>query len=173
MNKNIRSGLMFCGLLLAPWLHAETPVEVTLVDLLDEPRGFCLDTLGDDGMHAHTCESYQGQLEEDQAYDVDMMADGTFRLIEFDLCMAAPGRSAGSMLSLQPCDGRDTQRFEHRSNGKIVSLAAPGNCVTVGAGPSRNAGGGTPIHLIRDLTLEVCDGSRDDRQQWRLRMSAD
>ena len=29
------------------------------------------------------------------------------------------------------------------------------------------------MHLIRDLTLEVCDGSRDDRQQWRLRETAD
>ncbi len=173
MSKRMKSGLVFCGLLLAPWLHAETPVEVTLVDALDEPRGFCFDTLGDDGLHAHTCESYQGQLDEDQSFDADMMADGTFRIIEFDLCMAVRELSAGSMIALQPCDGRNTQQFEHRSNGKIMSLAAPGNCVTAGEGPSRDAGGGTPVHLRRDLTLEVCDGSRDDRQQWRLRESAD
>ncbi len=173
MNKCMRSGLVVFGLLLASWLHAETPVEVTLVNTLDEPRGFCLDTLGDDGMHAHTCESYQGQLEEDQAFDADMITDGTFRNIEFDVCMTVRELTAGSMMFLEPCNGSDSQRFEHRANGKIMSLAGPGNCVTAGEGPSRNAGGGTPIHLIRNLTLEVCDSSRDDRQQWRMRESAD
>ena len=109
----------------------------------------------------------------DQAFDADGIPDNTFRLIEFDLCMTATGLSAGSEFALEPCDVTDNQRFEHRPNGKVMSLAAPGNCVTAGEGPSRHGGGGDPVHLIRDLTLEVCDGSRDERQQWRLRETYD
>ncbi|MDD9997034.1 MAG: ricin-type beta-trefoil lectin domain protein [Rhodospirillaceae bacterium] len=180
MNNAIYFTSFISTLLLTSGLFAETPVEVTLVDKLDEPRGFCFDTLGfqanarpEDGLQTHSCYSYQGQLGVDQAFDADGIPDAVFRLIEFDLCMTATGLSAGSEFALEPCDGSDNQRFEHRPNGKIMSLAAPGNCVTAGEGPSRHGGGGDPVHLIRDLTLEVCDGSRDNRQQWRLRETAD
>jgi hypothetical protein len=87
--------------------------------------------------------------------------------------MTLTGISTGSKLALEACDGGELQQFEHRDNGRIVSIAAPGNCVTAGEGPSRHGGGGEPVHLIRDLTLEVCDGSRDSRQQWRTRLAAD
>jgi len=180
MNTSVKASLLLSALLLAPWLHAELPVEVTLVDKLDEPRGFCLDTRGfqtrarpEDGLQTHSCYSYQGQLAVDQAFDADRIPERVFRIIEFDLCMTAGALSTGSTFALEPCDGRDTQQMEHRSNGKIVLLAAPGNCVTAGEGPSRHGGGGDPVHLIRDLTLEVCDASRDDRQRWRVRDSAD
>lgn len=180
MNLLTKSLSTLVGAVLATGVCAETPVEITLVDRLDEARGFCLDTLGfqtrarpEEGLQTHSCYSYQGQLAVDQAFDADDLSQGMFRIIEFDLCMTARGLSSGNSFALEPCDARDTQRFEHRSNGKIMSLAAPGNCVTAGEGPSRHGGGGTPVHLIRDLTLEVCDGSRDERQQWRLRESAD
>ena len=181
MMTTIGFGLLLGSLvLLSALARAETPVEITLVDKLDEPRGFCFDTRGfqaearpEDGLQTHSCYSYQGQLGVDQAFDADGITDTVLRLIAFDLCMTANGVSAGSEFALEACDGRETQTFEHRSNGKIMSLAAPGNCVTAGDGPSRHGGGGNPVHLIRDLTLEVCDGSRDSRQQWRLRDSAD
>ena len=180
MNKNMKFWLVLSGLVLAPWLYAETPVEITLVEKLDEPRGFCVDTLGfqnearpQEGLQTHSCYSYRGQLAVDQAFDADRIPDGTFQIIEFNLCMTARDLSTGSKLGLKPCKGRDTQRFEYQSNGKIKSLAVPGNCVTAGEGPSRHGGGGDPVHLIRDLTLEVCDRSSDDRQKWRLHESAD
>lgn len=180
MMKTIRYSLIAGSLLLLTGLHAETPMEITLVDKLDEPRGFCLDTLGfqaearpEDGLQTHSCYSYRGELGVDQAFDADGIAESVFRLIEFDVCMTASGLATGSEFGLEPCDGRETQQFEHRANGKIMSLAAPGNCVTAGEGPSRHGGGGDPVHLIRDLTLEVCDGSRDSRQQWRLRDTFD
>ena len=159
---------------------AETGVEVTLADKLDEPRGFCFDTLGfqaearpEEGLQTHSCYSYQGQLAVDQAFDADQIPGGKFRLIEYDLCMTLTDTGTGSKFALEPCDGGDHQRFEHKDNGRVMALAAPGNCVTAGEGPSRHGGGGEPVHLIRDLTLEVCDGSRDARQQWRLRTEAD
>ena len=180
MNKYTKSSLLLSALLLAPWLHAETPVEITLVERFDEARGFCFDTLGfqtrarpEEGLQTHSCYSYQGQLAVDQAFDADMIADGVFRIIDFDLCMTARELTTGATFALEPCDGRDTQQFEHRPNGKVMAVAAPGNCVTAGKGPSRHGGGGTPVHVIRDLSLEVCDGSRDPHQRWRTRPAAD
>ena len=180
MRSIFKGLLLVCGLVLGTTAIAETKVEVTLVDRLDEPRGFCLDTLGfqtrarpEEGLQTHSCYSYQGQLAVDQAFDGDEIPDGRFRLIEFELCMTLTGISTGSKVALEPCEGSELQQFEHRDNGRIVSAAAPGNCVTAGEGPSRHGGGGEPVHLIRDLTLEVCDGSRDNRQQWRTRLAAD
>ncbi len=180
MNARRELWLLLAGLMLGSAAFAETKVEVTLVDKLDEPRGFCFDTLGfqtrarpEEGLQTHSCYSYQGQLAVDQAFDADQIPDGIFRLIEFDLCMTLTGTSTGSKFALEPCDGSDLQEFEHRANGRVVAAAAPGNCVTAGEGPSRHGGGGDPVHLIRDLTLEVCDGSRASRQQWRLRDAAD
>ena len=81
-------------------------VEVTLVDKLDEPRGFCFDTLGfqaearpEEGLQTHSCYSYQGQLAVDQAFDGDLIPEGTFRLIEYDVCMTLTGTSAVSSLT--------------------------------------------------------------------------
>ena len=180
MNTQYKLWLLFAGLLLGSTAFAATMVEVTLIDKLDEPRGFCFDTLGfqararpEEGLQTHSCYSYQGQLAVDQTFDGDLISSGTFRLIEFDLCMTLTGISAGSKFALEPCDGGELQQFTHRANGRVVAAAAPGNCVTAGEGPSRHGGGGEPVHLIRDLTLQVCDGSRDARQQWRLREAAD
>ncbi len=174
------TALLLITLLFAPRLHAATAVEVTLVHKLDEPRGFCLDIPGfqtrakpEQGLHTHSCYSYQGKLAVDQAFDAGMIASGTFRIIAFDRCMTAPSMAAGSQLTLDACDGRAAQRFEHRATGQIVTLAAPAYCVTAGAGPSRHGGGGNPVHLIRELTLETCDHNHDDRQRWRLREAFD
>jgi len=180
MRSIFKISLLLGGVILGSAAIAETKVEVTLVDRLDEARGFCLDTLGfqtrarpEEGLQTHSCYSYQGQLAVDQAFDGDQIPNGTFRLIEFELCMTLTGIASGSKLALEPCDGGELQQFEHRANGRIVAMAAPGNCITAGEGPSRHGGGGEPVHLIRDLTLEVCDGSRSDRQQWRTRLAAD
>ena len=61
--------LVVAGLMVASAALAETKVEVTLVDRLDEARGFCFDTLGfqdrarpEEGLQTHSCYSYQGQL---------------------------------------------------------------------------------------------------------------
>ena len=51
-------------------------VEIYLIETLDEPRGFCLDIKGyksnaniDNGLQAHTCYSYQGEIAVDQGLD--------------------------------------------------------------------------------------------------------
>ena len=176
MSKLLLYAVLFSSSLLAPILHARTSVEVTLVDKLDEPRGFCLDTIGykhrarpEAGLHTHSCYSYEGQLAVDQAFDADLIRQGTFQIIAFNLCMTALDYSSGSRLTLEPCDGRESQQFEHRQNGQIAIRISPAHCVTAGEGPSRKGGGGNPAHLIRSLTLEPCDNSLDNRQRWHLR----
>ncbi len=180
MNTQYKLWLLFSGLLLGSTAFAATMVEVTLIDKLDEPRGFCFDLTGvgaealpENGLQTVSCSSSQGQLAGDQAFDGDLIPAGTFRLIEHDVCMTLTGTSAGSTFALEPCDGGELQQFTHRANGRVVAAAAPGNCVTAGEGPSQQGQSGDPVTLIRDLTLQVCDGSRDARQQWRLREAAD
>lgn len=177
--KHIFSALMACNLLIGV-AGAATPVEVTLVNKLDEPRGFCFDTLGyqmrarpEEGLQTHTCYAYQGELAVDQAFDADGIANGMFRIIDFDLCMTARGLEAGNSFALEPCQGLNTQHLEHRADGSVVATAAPELCVTAGAGPSRHGGGGDPVHLIRTLTLEPCGASQEMRQRWRLRAAFD
>ena len=99
--------LLLVGLMLGSAAFAQTKVEVTLVDRLDEPRGFCFDTLGfqdrarpEEGLQTHSCYSYQGQLAVDQAFDGDLIPEGTFRLTEFDLCMTLTGAGIGSTFGL-------------------------------------------------------------------------
>ena len=161
MNKRLR---VLCGLLIAPWLHAETPVEVNLVNELDESRaGYCLDTRGSQnqgqvlGLQSHSCISYQGRFDEDQTFDADKTSEGIFEIIELDVCMTARNQTAGRELTFESCDGSVDQRFEHDSRGRIVLAAAPENCVAVSEGPVRLANGRNPRHLVRDVTLEHLD----------------
>ena len=178
-TRHLLTALLSCNFLIGT-AGAQTPVEVTLVDKLDEPRGFCFDTLGyqmrarpEEGLQTHTCYAYQGQLAVDQAFDAHGISNDVFRIIDFNLCMTARGLEAGDSFALEPCESLDTQRLEHRADGSVVTAAAPGLCVTAGAGPSRHGGGGDPVHLIRTLTLEPCGGDHEARQRWRLREAFD
>ena len=160
------------------WLHAQTPVEVTLIDELDETRaGYCLDTRGSQnedsvlGLQSHSCRSYLGAFDEDQAFDAELVAEGVFQIVELGVCMTARDAIAGSELTFEPCIGSGAQRFEHNADGRIIPSGAPEICVTVGSGPSRSAMGGNPPHQIRGVTLESCDTGLQSRQRWRLRES--
>ena len=171
---------VICGLLLAPILRAETPVEVTLLDELDEARaGYCLDTRGGQnegqilGLHAHSCRSYLGQFADDQTFDADKVADGIFEIIALSLCMTAHTPTAGSELTYEPCTGDVAQKFTHSADGRISPASAPAICLTVSAGASREAGGGNPRHRVRSATLQPCSGLEANRQHWRLRDSPD
>jgi len=179
VNRHRKSSLILSAFLLGCAARAETPVEVTLADELDESRaGYCLDTRGGRNragasviVHSHSCRSYLGELAEDQTFDADRIAEGIFELMELDVCMTAREQAVGSELTLEPCDGSGAQRFEHVPSGQIVPAGARETCLTVSGGPSRQAGGGDPPHLIRDVSLEPCDSGRENRQRWSLRES--
>jgi hypothetical protein len=168
--------IVVSSLLVASLVHAETPVEVTLIDELDEPRaGYCLDTRGrlNQGevlaLQSHSCRSYQGQLDGDQTFDADKISEGTFELFELGLCMTARTPTVNSELTFEPCTGDAVQKFAYSTSGTITPVATPERCLTVVEGPVRSAGRVTPPHRARDITLQPCGAGRANRQLWQLR----
>jgi hypothetical protein len=109
--KNTGPATVLACLLVAPPIQAESPIEITLVDKLDDARGYCIDIPGyqsearpEDALQIHTCYSYRGPLAVDQAFDADKISDGTFMIIGFGLCMTAKDPSKGEKLWLMSCD---------------------------------------------------------------------
>jgi len=159
---------------------AATNVEITLIDKLDEPRGFCLDIVGSKhkavparGLQAHTCYSYQGDIAVDQGFSADSAKDGIFLLPWFNICMTLSDARPGSPLSLKACDGGQQQQFTFTENRAIVFNTDPRLCLTVKDGAGRPGGGGKPVHLIRRLSVEPCNQDLAKFQKWRMRANTD
>jgi hypothetical protein len=81
-------------ILLSPTIGLGESVEIYIRDQLDEPRGYCLDIKGyklkakiNNGLQAHTCYSYQGEIAVDQAFDSLKLTKNQFFLPIFDVCM--------------------------------------------------------------------------------------
>ncbi len=155
---------------------ADKLVEVMLADKLDEPRGYCLDIAGgkgkraplDKGLQAHTCYNYTGGILEDQGFDPALISKGQFRVVYFNVCMAVPAIKTGAAISLAPCKNADTQKFELNSNGQLTSQANPKLCVTVSSTQKREGRGGSPIHVMRPMSLQPCDDAKKAYQTWSL-----
>jgi hypothetical protein len=79
---------------------------------------------------------------------------------------------SGSWIALTPCDGRKEQGFDLKDDGRIVSMAAPNLCITLGK-DTVPGGGGNPIHQIRSTTLNTCSEENATLQRWRLRAHKD
>jgi hypothetical protein len=148
--------------------------EIQLMNKLDDQRGFCIDIRGHKerakvqrGLQAHTCYSYQGQIGVDQAFDMSLIASGKFYLPAFDVCMEAENSSDGSRLILTSCADQNLQKFILNSNSEIKLVANNALCLTVNDGKSQE-GGGTPVHLMRRLTLENCANTKDKYKHWRI-----
>jgi len=165
-------------ILATAYAYAETPVEVKLIAAFEEDRGWCLDLRGGQnsgnpigGLHGHTCYTYNGNgPTPDQAFiKENILENNEFRLVHFeDTCMTLYEPLAGSFISLETCDGRKAQQFVLTETGHIKPLAIPEYCLTVGRAVIPG-GGGRPLHIMRDVTFEACDGAYDDRQTWELR----
>lgn len=158
--------------------NAETPVEVKLIAAIEEDRGWCLDLRGRltnaqpvGGLHGHTCDSYAGNgLAIDQAYAMEDIQDkDQFRLIGFeDKCMTLYEPQAGSFISMETCDGRETQQIDLNESGQIVPTMKPDLCLTMSS-VVQPGGGGRPLHIMRDVTFEACDSDPNELQLWELR----
>ena len=68
-------------------------VEIYTLDQLDEYRGYCLDIKGyklkakpKNGLQAHTCYSYQGEIAIDQGFDPLQLTNKQFFLPAFSQC---------------------------------------------------------------------------------------
>lgn len=155
-------------------------VEVTLTDDLDgDLSGYCLDIVGsqsgarpEDGLQAHTCYSYQGDLGIDQVFETDRFADGVLYMPEFEVCATTSGLEAGATLGLAACDGSDAQKIDLTADGKLSPAAAPGMCFTAGE-ETRLGRGGTSRHQIKSLTLQPCSDDLAAYQTWRTRSEND
>lgn len=158
--------------------NAQTPVEVKLIAPIDEDRGWCLDLRGGKnngapigGVHGHTCYTYNGNgPTKDQAFVMENIREqNEFRMVEFgDKCMTLYEPNEGSFVSIETCDGRETQVIAMNETGQIIPEITPELCLTAGS-IVLPGGGGNPIHIMRDISFEACDRTVNERQLWELR----
>ena len=169
-------GIVVLGLLLITSSQADDNVEIYLQNQLDDPRGFCIDIRGhklkakiDKGLQAHTCYSYQGEISPDQGFSSHKLTKNQFILPSFDVCMEASSLTASANLRLRKCDRNKLQNFEWSNENKIYLIGNRKICLTVDQGQSRKGGGGSPVHLMRNLSLELCTESLNPYQTWSVR----
>jgi hypothetical protein len=163
------------GLLFPLAAHA-VDVEVALKDSLDgNLNTYCLDIKGGgrnidpaEGLQAHTCYSYRGDLGSDQAINPDGIARGELKIDAFDVCATMGGSEAGAEVALSACDGSEMQQFDFAENGYISPKSTPGMCLTAGKETTFGRGGTSP-HQIKTLTLQSCGDDLNTYQEWYTR----
>ena len=168
--------LFFHLLFLIPNIVMGGIVEIYSLNVLDDNRGFCIDIRGhkskakvNRGLQAHTCYSYQGEVAIDQGFDSSKLMENQFQLPAFDVCMEAASVTASASLQLSNCRNGQLQRFEWDKEGKIHLMDGENLCLTVAQGESRKGGGGSPVHLIRNLSMETCSDTIKPFQRWGMR----
>ena len=174
MKKNLV--LIILGLLLITPSQADDNVEIYLLNQLDDSRGFCIDIKGhklkaqiNKGLQAHTCYSYQGEISPDQGFNSRKLTKNQFILTSFNVCMEASSLTPPANLRLKKCDRNKLQNFEWSTENKIHLVGNRKLCLTVDQGQSKKGGGGSPIHLMRNLSLELCTESLNPYQTWSVR----
>ena len=136
----------------------------------------------DKPLRAHTCHSEQhqgnllggdfenGGISSDQGFDVSKISKGEFNLPFYNVCMEVENVGSSSGLILRECDNNPKQQFVFEDDGKIKPVNDLSLCLTA-SGDYREGGGGSPVHLIRDLSMSACDESLSTRQSWGFRSS--
>ena len=76
---------------------------------------------------------------------------------------------ASSNLNLGKCDRNKLQNFEWFNKNEIRLISNRKLCLTVDQRQSKKGGGGTPVHLMRNLSLELCNKSLSSYQAWSVR----
>ena len=168
--------LLISLILLSPNIGLSQSVEIYTVDQLDEYRGYCLDIRGyklkakpNNGLQAHTCYSYEGEIAVDQAFDLLQLSKNHFFLPAFDVCMEASSISISSHVSLNKCNFGNLQEFKLDTRSGIHPVDDIKLCLTVDQGESKRGKGGSPVHLKRNLTLELCSEKLRPYQIWGAR----
>ena len=80
--------------------------------------------------------------------------------------MRATSASASASLQLRKCQDGRLQQFEWDDKGKIHLTDNMQLCLTIAQGESKKGGGGSPVHLIRKLSLELCSHALKPFQIW-------
>ena len=174
MKKNL-AFIVLVLLIITP-SQADDNVEVYLLNQLDDPRGFCIDVRGhkykaqvNKGLQAHTCYSYQGEISPDQGFSSHKLTKNQFILPSFNVCMEASSLTPSANLRLRKCDRNKLQNFEWSNENKIYLIGNRKLCLTIDQGQSKKGGGGSPVHLMRNLSLELCTESLNPYQAWKVR----
>ena len=169
-------GIIALSFLLITSSQADDNVEIYLLNQLDDSRGFCIDIKGhklkakiDKGLQAHTCYSYQGKISPDQGFNSLKLTKNQFILPSFNVCMEASSLKASTNLKLGKCNRNKLQNFEWSNKNEIRLISNRKLCLTVDQGQSKKGGGGTPVHLMRNLSLELCNKSLNSYQAWGVR----
>jgi hypothetical protein len=150
-------------------------VEVYLLNNLNDSRGYCVDVMGykndadvDRGLQTHTCYSYQSDISVDQGFDKAKINENEFYLSHFKVCMQAQKIEQSSRLELTNCDKNEKQKFILQNDGRIQPMSDLNLCLTVSES-YREGSGGNPVHLIRDLSLQLCNDALSSFQKWSVR----
>ena len=168
--------ILFISLLSSSgWSESEVHlVELKLLNNLDDKRGFCIDIKGHKfrakisrGIQAHTCYSYQGEIAVDQGLDFNKLKQKQLFFPYFDVC-AHPTSSKNPLnLNLKTCGSSEEFVF---SEDNTIRLKNNTNlCLTVAEGYSRKGGGGSPVHLIRNLSMQTCNQQKSIYKTWGIR----
>ena len=168
--------LSLYSIFLIPNIALGEIVEIYSLNQTDENRGFCIDIRGhkskanvNRGLQAHSCYSYQGEIAIDQGFDSSKLIKNQFHLPAFNVCMGAISVNASASLQLSKCQNGQLQRFDWDKEGRIRLMDDESLCLTLAQGESRKGGGGSPIHLIRNLSMEICSDRLKPFQRWGMR----
>ena len=168
--------ILFISFLSSPsWSKSEVDlVEIKLLNNLDDKRGFCIDIKGHKlkakisrGIQAHSCYSYQGKIAVDQGLDANKLKQKQLFFPYFDVCVHPTSSKNPLNLNLLKCD--NTEEFVFSEDNTIRLKNNTNLCLTVAEGNSRKGGGGSPIHLIRNLSMKTCNQQNSVYKTWGIR----
>jgi hypothetical protein len=149
-------------------------VEIKLIHNLDDKRGFCIDIKGhksrakiERGLQAHTCYSYQGEIAIDQGLDANKLKKKELFFPNFDVCVHPSSYINPLILTLIKC--KNSQEFIFDEDNTIRLKGNTNLCLTVAKEESRKGGGGSPVHLIRNLSMQKCNKNNSIYQNWIIR----
>jgi hypothetical protein len=83
--------------------------------------------------------------------------------------MEATSVSVSENIQLSNCHNGNYQKFGWDKKGRIHLMSNLKLCLTVAQGQSKKGGGGSPVHLMRDLSLELCSDALINFQIWDVR----
>ena len=149
-------------------------VEIILLDNLDDTRGFCIDIRGhkykakiERGIQVHTCYSYQSKIAVDQGLSAKRLQQKELFFPYFDVCVYPTSFNKPFSLNLQKC--KTKQIFIFGEDNTIRFKNNKDLCLTVVRENSRKGGGGSLVHLMRKLSMEVCNSQMLNFQTWGIR----
>ena len=149
-------------------------VEIMLLDNLDDTRGFCIDIRGhkykakiERGLQVHTCYSYQSKIAVDLGLSAKRLKQKELFFPYFDVCVYPTSFNKPLSLNLQKCETK--QIFIFGEDNTIRLKNNKNLCLTVVKENSRKGGGGSPVHLIRNVSMEVCNSQMSIFQSWGIR----